>query len=135
MANIIALKAELDSDPLGRGYALMTDFEVAESLNAVNRDIQRSLLSGDEVFNVTDSTEFGGLTAHKQLLWLSFSARADIDPFGAANVGFVQFIFGGGSATAAALVSLRTVTNGQSRAQEINLGTVREGTVAAARAQ
>ena len=44
-----ALKAELTTDPLGRGYATMTDAQAASSLNTVNRsgpmvDIASALL-------------------------------------------------------------------------------------------
>ncbi len=34
-----ALKEELDTDPLGIGYSLMSDSEVADSLNLANREI------------------------------------------------------------------------------------------------
>ena len=39
MADLVALKIELDADPLVRGYSGMTDQQAADSLNTVNRSI------------------------------------------------------------------------------------------------
>ena len=102
------LSDEIANDPLGRGYAGMTNQEAADSLNAVNRTRIRASMSGDEVFQATDAAEFGALTDAKRALWLSFCARAAIDPGAAANVAFVKFIFGAGSATVSALATRRT---------------------------
>lgn len=37
MTDIVALKAEIDDDPLTRGYSIMSDVEVAVDMNLVNR--------------------------------------------------------------------------------------------------
>ncbi len=133
MANIVALAAELTTDPLARGYVGMTDAEVSASLNTQNRSLVLTNMSGDQIFAQTDTTEFAALTDLKKQLWMAFCARDVIDPFGGANVAFVQFIFGGASATVASLDAARTLENNQSRAEELNLGSVSVGAVTHAR--
>lgn len=117
--NLIILSAELTADPLSRGYSGMSDAEAADSLNAVNRTVIKASMSGDEVFAATVGTEFGGLTDAKRNQWLAFCGRDSINPQGAANVAFLQYIFGAGSDTAAALVAARQVS--VSRATELGL--------------
>ncbi len=125
--DIDALADELTNDPLTRGYAGMDDAAAAADLNTVYRTRNRTNMTGDELFAATDNTEFTGLTAHEQTLWVSFCGRDQIDPFGASNVAFVQHVFGGGSATIAALSSARTES--VSRAVELFGQDVGEGDV------
>lgn len=107
------LKDELTSDPLGRGYAGMSDEEAAADLNISNRPRGRTSMSGDEIFQATNPGEFvalstgSGNTADDQGHWLAFCGRAEIDPFATANVQFVVAIFGSGSTTVASLNTLR----------------------------
>jgi hypothetical protein len=132
MANLQALRAELDAGHPDTG-AYNADAQLAaDQINAVNRTVNVSSLSGDQLFSATDSTEFGALTDHKQNIWLAFCGRDSIDPFGASNVALVNWIFGGGSATITALASLRT--RSVSRADELGIGRVAAGTVEQARA-
>lgn len=111
--DLVLLKAEIDTDTLGRGYAGMTDDQVAEDLNTEYRLRDRTAMSGDEMFNATDSGEFNALdsgsgnTADDQAHWLSFCGRDQIDPFGSANVQFVIDLFGAGSTTVTNLNNLR----------------------------
>lgn len=135
--NYQTLKTEIDIDPLGRGYSSMNDEEVATDLNTEYRNRNRTSLSGDDVFSATDAAEFAALDqgagndADIKNLWLAFCARDSIDPFGAANVAFVQWIFGGGSTTISNLQALRVEP--QSRASELGLGAVKTGDVEYAR--
>lgn len=119
MADIQALKAELTTDPLGRGYSTMTDQQVADDLNAVNITRNLSSLSGEVMWQQTDPAEFGALTADKQQMWVSFTRSGGIDPFATANVQFVMFIFGGQSTTVANLAASRTEQ--VSRAEQLSL--------------
>lgn len=132
MADIEILKAEIQGDPEGLGYVAMTDQEAADSLNAVTgawkRD--RPQLTGDQVFGATDTTEFNGLSDAKRQLWMAFCGRDYIDPFGAANVAFVQWCMGAG-ATLTALQAARQESI--SRGVFIGYGPVRAGDVAKAR--
>lgn len=128
---IDALRAELAEDSLSRGYAGMDAEAVAASLNAADRSRVRSSMSGDEVFQATVATEFSSMSAANRTLWLSFCARAVINPAAAANVAFVQFVFGAGSQTVAALAAARQEPI--SRAAELGLGEVLPGHVEEAR--
>lgn len=137
MTDFIKLKAELNTDPLARGYAGMTDDAAADSLNTADRARDRSALSGDELFNAAAAQELAALAtgsnAQKQAfeMFLSLCARDSIDPFGSANVRLVQEIFGAGSSTVPALAALRVET--VSRAEELNIGEVTPPIVAHAR--
>lgn len=137
--DIPALWDEINNDPLARGYAGMTDEQVAADLNTVYRTRNRSSISGDEAFGATDPAEFDGLadgsannSADTKNHWIAFCGRDSIDPFQVANVQFVQQIFGPGSVTVANLSATRT--EDVSRAEELGLGTVKTGHVQKARA-
>lgn len=125
------LSDELANDPLGRGYDTMTDTEAAADLNTEYRTVNVDSLSGDEMFQATVAAEYATLTADQKAYWLSFCGRASVDPWAQANVDFVVNLFGGQSDTVAKLVDKRT--NTVSRAEELGVGQVREGEVAAAR--
>ena len=121
--NYAVLKTEVTTDPLGRGYSEMTDAEIAASLNdTVDRVVNKSSLSGDEMFGATVTAGFAALTAEKKAIWVSFCGRDSIDPFSTANVEFVKWVFGNTSDTVTALAALRVST--VSRATELGLGTV-----------
>jgi len=128
---IAALKAEITTDPLARGYSGMTDQQVVDSLHVQDRSQNLASLTGDVMFQQTDATEFAALTDVKKQLWLAMCGRSDIDPFAAANVAFVQWVFGAGSTTITALSAARTIA--VDRATELGLGLVRVGEVQQAR--
>ncbi|MFQ5622427.1 MAG: hypothetical protein ACE5FS_03425 [Paracoccaceae bacterium] len=129
--NYAKLKAEVTTDPLGRGYSAMTDAEVATSLNVADRQRAREQMSGDEVFQQTDGTEFAGLTDTKRQLWVAFCARDGIDPRAPANRNFVKFIFGAGAKTVSTLEAARMET--VSRANELGAGVIKPGDINHAR--
>lgn len=122
---------ELTNDPLTRGYSGMTNAQVVSSLNTVDRSRNKTSLSGDEIFQATDPTQYGALTDTQKSQWLAFCGRDSLDPFATANVTVVTEIFGGGSTTVTNLNSLRTES--VSRGEEIGFGKVREGDVQDAR--
>ncbi len=108
------LKTELDTDPLGRGYAAMSDQEAADDLNTSYRTRNRTSMTGDEIAQAADPAEFNGLddgsannTADIQGHWLILCARETIDPFATANVQLVIAIFGAGSTTVSNLNTAR----------------------------
>ena len=99
----MSLKALIDSEALNAGR---TDQEVYDWLHElVNKN--RSSLSGDEMFQATDSTDWAALTADEKSQWLALCGRDSIDPFGPANVALVTAIFSGGSTTVSNLTTLR----------------------------
>lgn len=133
-----ALKAELLAGHPVTGAYDADDQIAADQLNAVNRQRNRTAMTGDEVFQATNQAEFEALdkgqgnTSDDYGHWLIFCARNELDPFGSSNVNFVTDMFGAGSTTLANLNTLRR--EDVSRAVELEFGTVNAGNVATARA-
>lgn len=117
MANYAALKTEIDTDPESRGYAGMSDQQAADSLNAKDRPANRASMSGDEIFQQTNPTEYVAVSDHKRNLWTAFTSKDSVDPFATNNVEFVKWIFGDASQTVTNLADARTTLI--SRAEEI----------------
>jgi len=63
MTDYVALKAELDTDPLVRGYAGMTVDQKVADLNTVYRTLPVDIVSGSDIYNAVDQAEFDALTA------------------------------------------------------------------------
>ena len=127
------LVAELLEDPLARGYAQMTDAEVAASLNEPDRQIFEDTLNATDLFEAIDIGEFLALDdTNKQYLRdiLSLGDGIQVGP-GTKARSLLLDIFGVGSLTVANLVTL--LTRNISRAQELGLLPVREGDVQKAR--
>ncbi len=128
--NLDVLKTELTVDPLTRGYAGMTDAEAATDLNTVYRERNRVSLTGSEVINAVDTTEWNALTdAKKQVVW-NVVHLGEINPFG-VEADLLIGVFGGGSTTIATLAAARKETI--SRAEELGLGFIYPGHVENAR--
>ena len=132
------LKDELAIDPLTRGYSTMTDEEAADDLNTSYRSRNRTSMSGDEIAQQADPTEFNALddgsqnnTADIQGHWLALCGRETIDPFATANVELVKAIFGTGSTTVVNLQAARI--ENITRAQELGIVFVKTGHVNVAR--
>ena len=104
-----ALAAELTAGHPVTGAYSVDAATAAGELNAVNISEVRSFMTGSEIFALTDSTEFGGLTDAKRSLWVSFCG---IDRHSPENNGtahkFVVYIFGDPSDTLSNLASART---------------------------
>lgn len=118
------LKTELIDDPETRGYASMTDQEAADDLNMSYRTRNRTSMSGDEIAQQADPTEFNALddgsannTADVKSHWLALCARGSVDPFATANAQLVIAIFGAASTSVANLQAARVESI--TRAQEL----------------
>ena len=135
--NLQTLRTELNNDPLGRGYAGMTDEGAADDLNTVYRTRQKANLSGAEVYEQVDNTEFLALTAAEQaevwdIVHLSGEGSGiSITPGSKARTRFVA-LFGGGSATIVDILAY--ITEDISRGIELGIGIVTTGSVQKARA-
>ena len=104
--DIAKLKTLLASPHPISGAWAAGDEAAAVQGNTVDMEEDINSLLGDQIFTSTDATEFAALTDVKKQLWVSW-CNTDRDPFNAANVAFVNFIFGPGSDTIAALALLR----------------------------
>jgi len=117
------LQDERTGDPLGRGYAVMTNLEFWESVTAEDRDNPRIAMSAGEIFEQINATEFTALSASDRTRVdrvLGLGAEVIIGP-GNAHQAVQELIatFGGGSNTIAALALLRDQK--YSRAEELSL--------------
>lgn len=128
----MSLKDEITTDPLGRGYSGMTDQQVADSLNAVDRSATYSVITGAQIFNATDDAEYGALTDAQKASWDALCAISEIDTASGVAKAREAELFGPGTQTRSNLQALRSYS--MSRAQELGLGKVNEGDVKHARA-
>jgi hypothetical protein len=127
--DIVALKAELTDDPLGRVYSAMDDQTAADSLNTENRAVNKTTMTGREVAAEIVDSEYDALTDALKSQVLALVASEDVDPFGfAANV--IKDIFPA-SDTLTALQAARVET--LSRAVELGIGVAKTGHVEEAR--
>ena len=115
-----ALKTELAAGHPVTGAYDADDAVAADQLNAVNRTRNRTSMSGSEVLNAIDKTEYLALSdAMKQLVW-NVLHIGQLNPFG-VEATLLREVFGS-SATITALNALRV--QAISRAVELGLGTV-----------
>ena len=132
--DIVKLRNEITTDPLGRGYSGMSDAAVAADLNTVYRTSMLDALDGATIYEQVDIAEFLSLTSAQQAeVWNIAHLGASIR-VGAGSKARARFLslFGGGSTTISNL--LAAITQSISRAQELGLGTVYPGHVYRARA-
>ena len=120
----IALKAEIDNDPLAVGYSGLTDQQVADSLNV--RDgtytYQRPTMSGKEVKEAfTVSAEWTAIGPEGRAEILSMCNRDDLDPFGVDAIIFQQATGANAPTAQSTLVAARQPN--VSRAFEISITT------------
>ncbi len=131
MGRLDDLKTELTVDDLGRGYSAMLDAAAAADIRTVYRTRPRSTLTGSEVLNAIDKTEFNGKTDAQQKQVWDILHLGTINPFGLEATLFTD-IFGGGSVTIIALQAIRQ--EAVSRGVELGLGFVGHADVQDARA-
>jgi hypothetical protein len=128
--NYEILKAELASGHPDTGAYDADDAVAAAQLNAVNRTKNKTSMSGSEVMNAVDAAEWATLdAAQKQTVW-DICHLGTVNPFGVEQALMIG-VFGAGSATITALQAIRKYD--VSRATELGLSRVREGTVTQAR--
>ena len=124
------LKAELALNPTL--YGSMSDQEVVDELNAVDKERDRKSMSGNEVLNQIDPTALATLSGDNAVKVMNIIGMESVDPFGPAAQIFKD-AFGNTSATIQNLAAART--HYVSRASEIGLTIVAVGEVKDARTQ
>ena len=125
------LRVELDTDPLNRGYTSMSDEEVAADLNTVYRTITRDYVSGWEIFNITNNTEYATLTDAQKASWDALCGIENIDTASGVAKAKEAELFGPGTTTRSNLIDLKTTD--VSRAVELGFGEVTVGQIQEAR--
>lgn len=134
-AQLVALAAELTTSthPITAVYNVDNILAAAE-LNDNNITQIRAQMTGQEIREAADPTEYSALTDIKKDQWLSYCSGSVMDPkAGGIDQQIVVDIFGGGSVTVTTLSTLRNETVSQSTL--LGFGTVHEGHVAEARGQ
>ena len=131
MTATISLRDEVILDPLGRGYAGMTDAEVVNSLNAINREVEREYIESWEVIEATIWAEWNALSSAYKQLYQTLVSCSRLKVFGPNTRSAFAAMFGAGTTTRANLLALQTRL--VSRAEELSLGNVTEGDVATVR--
>jgi len=112
-----SLETEIVNDPLARGYSGMTDQQLLDSLNALDRTLNITDLDKTTVYNGIDQTEWVALiAADRTRISQLLQALDTIDLFGNALEDF-KTVFGTGSTTASSLSALRV--KNISRSEEI----------------
>ena len=127
------LRNELLTDPLVRGYDVMTDQEATDDLNTEYRSRNRAFMEASEVFNAIVVADYLALADGDRATIMGIMGFGRINPFGKEANVFIS-IFGGGSATIMALAAARVEPISRAVELEIRLVPVRRGHVENARA-
>lgn len=124
------LRDEISNDPLARGYATMSDAEIADSLREIlDRTIERPTLSASEIFEAIDENEYDALSAGQKQKLGVLLGLGDLIQIGTGSRarGWLLSMFPPGTATRVSLIALATLQS--SRAEELGLGRVLTGDV------
>ena len=111
-------------------YSSMTDIEATIDLNILNIIRIKSSMTGNQLLESQDSTEFIALSDGKKSQWLALCGLDLIDPQGQV-IEIVKDIWGIGSVTISNLSTNRNETI--SRGMELGLGLIRERDIRFAR--
>lgn len=123
---IALLKSEITTDPLARGYSVMTNEQIATDMNTIYRTSNKALMTATEVLNAISKTEFDALTVADQTKIWNVLHIGNVNPFGIEADIFVN-VFGAGSATITNLKAARK--NNITRGQELGIGKITVGNV------
>ena len=128
--NLTVLKTEINTGPLSRSHARMSDVAIADSLNVIDRSVNRTSVSPGELQAAVVGSEFVTLSAGFQRMWLAVLSDS-VDPNNSNIVAQIAEIWGPGTTTRQNLIALKTEAG--SRAEELNLGSVTPSDVANAK--
>ncbi len=117
MGQITLLKTEIDNDPLTIGYTGMSDQAVADSLNAETRSQNISSVSGTQIGDAIDETEYGLLSPENKTAVRELVQAEQHNPFGFTAVVLKDIFSNNSGPTITALLALRT--RNISRAKEL----------------
>jgi hypothetical protein len=128
----VALKAEIDGDPLARGYSGMTDQQIADDLNTVYRTRNRTSATGKQIKDQIQTADWASRSDAQKNQLLALFARDDLDPFGIDADIFTEAMSGHAGTTVADLNTWRV--ENISRAEEIGAAGVNVAAIESARA-
>lgn len=128
---ILTLINELQNDPLGRGYAGMTDAQVAADMNTTYREIDRGVIDSRLILIATDASEYVALTAQQRGMFQALVSPGTVDVSDTNVRATFAALFGAGTTTRDNLLALSTKT--VSRAEELGLPRIKPGYIEKAR--
>ena len=129
--DLVALAAELVAGHPETGAYDVDAATASAQINAVNRSRNKTSMTGSEILNNVDASEWGTRSAdQKQVIW-DIVHLGDINPFGVEATLITAAFDGAGGVTLAALGAARVESI--SRATELGLGRVVVGNVIEAR--
>ena len=141
--NKAALKNELTDDPLGRGYSGMSDSAAADSLNAANRAVVRSVsaqsqrmwLAGEIHQKIAAGVDTGATDTLKGICRSALLMATNEDEYVRADhLALLDALVAGGILTQAEADALDDKADATiSRAEELGLGLVGEQHITKAR--
>lgn len=128
---------EIANDPLSRGYAAMSDEQVADSMNAVNRTVNTQSVSVEEIADAFVVSELNLMTLQKEIrLWnrLALSETIDVNNQTVIDMLTDSFPAPGAPTNGQTLPRLNALkTQTVSRGDELGVGFVAPGHVIEAR--
>ncbi len=130
--DLVALKAELSAGHPDTGPYSGNDATAAAELNEVNRAVNVEWVTGQAIFEAVTPAHYIALSDSNKQLFGVIVGMANILVNGTNTKAALVAMFSGMTATLQALAALQTKQ--VSRAVELGLGRVREGTVTQARA-
>lgn len=119
MPDMVKLRSELVGDPLGRGYAGMSDAAALTSLRTVNRTLPRDTVPVYEVREAITLADWNGLTA-AQREYLTMLFQSDVIYNKAGNIRTALGSIFAGKTTLTNLQALQT--RAVSRLEELGIG-------------
>ena len=125
--DLVALKAEITSDPQAIGYAEKSHEEIARLLNRPGRSINSESLSSGVLVSCLDRVEFAALSASDRN-YLNLFVTAGAVPMTSEVRQTLRALFPAGSSTRQNIN--RATKRDGSRAEELGLGRVTESDVA-----
>jgi hypothetical protein len=128
--NLAALKAELDNDPEGIGYAGMSDVDVSEALNTRNRESDADTLQAGDLVAALHPKDVQAASSADRA-YLQIVASAGTVPLTPTLKQGLKTVLGAQSDTLKELT--RHMRQAASRAKELGLGRVTPSDVADAR--
>lgn len=127
--DIQTLRSEIENDPETLGYSGKTDKQIRDILNTKDREVDVESVTGQELFEAVKPSDYDNLTDKQAGLLHAIISMGTILVNGENTKAALLAMFGAGTDTRTNLAALQTKTI--SRATELGLSNVREGTIQA----
>lgn len=127
---MVELRDEITDDPLGLGYAAMTDQQVLDSLNGLTRSRAVESVSSADIYDALDRAEFLALSATDREILSDIFSLSEVRVQGNTRTALLA-VFGAGTTSRTNLQAL--TTESISRAEELGFRRLGLGLIQEAR--